>query len=114
MRISDWSSDVCSSDLAPKSGHERPLWIGQESRDARQRLFLLGVKDMKDCADQKGVRRFFPVVPTFQRPFGIDQNVGDVLNVADLVVAAPNLQQRIISGRSDVGDRKSTRLNSSH
>src|SRR3546814_7794947 len=46
---------------APKSGHERPLWIGQESRDARQRLFLLGVKDMKDCADQKGVRRFFPV-----------------------------------------------------
>src|SRR3546814_4936773 len=44
MRISDWSSDVCSSDL-----------------------------------------------------------IGDILNVANLVRAAPNLQQRIISGRSDVG-----------
>src|SRR3546814_13481782 len=43
MRISDWSSDVCSSDL-----------------------------------------------------------IGDILNVANLVRAAPNLQQRIISGRSDV------------
>src|SRR3546814_7651005 len=28
MRISDWSSDVCSSDLGPASGRKRTLWDG--------------------------------------------------------------------------------------
>src|SRR3546814_17311713 len=51
MRISDWSSEVCSSDL----------------------------------------------------PFGVDENVRDILNVANLVHAPPDLQQRVIFGGSGVG-----------
>ena len=45
----------------------------------------------------------FPMVATFQGAFGIDQDVGYVLDVADLVGAAPDLEQRIVSGRAGVG-----------
>src|SRR3546814_10798282 len=109
MRISDWISDVCSSDL-----------------DARERLFFLRVEDVKDSADQERVGGFFPMVPPFERTFGIDQNIGDILDIAHLMRAAAYLQQRVVSSGSNVGrieqqrvreartDRKSTRLNSSH
>src|SRR3546814_4013971 len=42
MRISDWSSDVCSSDLAIVSGRPSPLsgsvnaWIGRSSHDRKK------------------------------------------------------------------------------
>src|SRR3546814_7964287 len=71
MRISDWSSDVCSSDL--------------------------------DGADEKRMTGLFPVRPSFERPFGVDENVRDILNVANLVHAPPDLQQRVIFGGSGVG-----------
>src|SRR3546814_13157398 len=58
---------------------------------------------MRYCADQEPLGRFFPVVATLHSSFGVYQNIGDILNVANRVRAAPNLQQRIISGRSDVG-----------
>src|SRR3546814_2014097 len=80
MRISDWSSDVCSSDLqdfARRAGDDRvnlrmffrpemvgrhhpaqgvrkaSLWIGQKGGNARQCLFFLGIEHMKDRADQQ-------------------------------------------------------------
>src|SRR3546814_14436165 len=87
----------------PQRRDERSLRSGQEGCDTRARLLFLRIEDMKYCADQERVGRFFPVVATLQSSFGVDQNIGDILNVANLVRAAPNLQQRIISGRSDVG-----------
>src|SRR3546814_17308939 len=36
MRISDWSSDVCSSDLVVAQRHERGRHAGQVRRDARE------------------------------------------------------------------------------
>src|SRR3546814_1164321 len=87
----------------PQRRDERSLRIGQEGCDTRERLLFLRIEDMKYCADQERVGRFFPVVATLQSSFGVDQNIGDILNVVNLVRAAPNLQQRIISGRSDVG-----------
>src|SRR3546814_7439142 len=86
MRISDWISDVCSSDL-----------------DARERLFFLRVEDVKDSADQERVGGFFPMVPPFERTFGIDQNIGDILDIAHLMRAAAYLQQRVVSSGSNVG-----------
>src|SRR3546814_19173853 len=89
-------------------------------------LFFLRVEDVKDSADQERVGGFFPMVPPFERTFGIDQNIGDILDIAHLMRAAAYLQQRVVSSGSNVGrieqqrvreartDRKSTRLNSSH
>ncbi len=84
----------------PHHGRERgldwPLRIGQERRYAGERLVLLGIEDVKDGADQKRVAGFLPVVPLFEAAFGIDEDVGDVLNVAHLPLATPHFEQRII------------------
>ena len=74
------------------------LRVGQEVRDAGQRLVWFGVKNMQDRADKQRMAGLLPMAPAFQRAFGIDQNVGDVLDVADLCIAAANLQQRIVGG----------------
>jgi hypothetical protein len=39
----------------------------------------------------------------FQRPFEIDQDVGDVLHVAHFVVAAPHFEERIVGGGFRIG-----------
>ena len=62
-----------------------------------QRLFFLRIKDVEDRAVGAN-GGFLPVAP-FERAFGIDQDVGDVLDVADLMLA-PDLQQRVVFGGS--------------
>ena len=84
-------------------GNERPLRIGQEGRDAGESLLLLGVEDMQDRANEQRMAGLFPVIAAFQRALGIDENVGDVLDVADFVLAAANLKKRIVVRRSRVG-----------
>ena len=86
---------------------ERALRIGEEGGDPRQRLFLFGIEDMQDGADQQRVAGLFPMVAPLQRAFGVDQNVGDVLHVADFVRALADFEQRIVAGR-----RASVGLNS--
>ena len=39
-----------------------------------------------------------PSVTAIERSLGINQDVGDILDVAHFLVAAPHLQQRIVSG----------------
>src|SRR3546814_14102242 len=45
----------------------------------------------------------FPMVAAFERALGIDQDVGDVLDVAHLVGSAANFEQRIVAGRAGIG-----------
>ena len=78
---------------------DRPLRVGEEGGDASQGLVGLGVEDVQDGADQQRVAGFFPVVPLLQRAFWVDQDIGDVLDVADLPLAAADLEQRIVGGR---------------
>lgn len=82
---------------------DRMLWIGKEGGDSSQRLVWLGVEDMQNDAHQQGVAGLFPMVSPFERPFRVNQHVGDVLHVADFPRSTPNLQQRIIGGRRLVG-----------
>jgi hypothetical protein len=63
---------------------DRALRVGEEAGDPGECFVLLGVKHMKDGADEQGVAGLFPVVPFLERAFGVDQHVGDVLDVADL------------------------------
>src|SRR3546814_17198224 len=85
----------------PQRRDERSLRIGQEGCDTRERLLFLRIEDMKYCADQERVGRFFPVVETLQNSFVVDQNISDILNVENLVSPAPNLQQ---TARTSCGD----------
>jgi len=43
------------------------------------------------------------MIATIERPFRIDEDVGDVLDVAHLVYAATNLNQWIVMDRAGVG-----------
>src|SRR3546814_9445238 len=52
------------------------------------------IENVKDRADQQRMRGFFPMVAPFERALWVYQYVGNILDVADLMLAAPNLQQR--------------------
>jgi len=58
---------------------------------------------MEDGADEQRVARLFPVVTPLDRALGIDQNVCDVLDVAYLLGATPDLEKRVVRGRARVG-----------
>ena len=68
------------------------LRIGKEAGDAGQRLIGFGIEDVQDCADKQAVARLLPMVSSIQAPFGIDENIRDVLHVADFPFALAHLQ----------------------
>ena len=77
--------------------------VGQEVGDAGERLVGFGVEHMEDRADQERVAGLLPVIAPFQRALGIDQDIGDVLDVAHFGVAAPDFEQRIVGGGCRIG-----------
>src|SRR3546814_8368565 len=102
MRISDWSSDVCSSDLCFYSV------MGLVKPD-HGRIFLDGT----DITDLPMYRRavlglgYLPQETSIFRGMTVEQNIMAVLEISeeDSVKRQERLNQL---------DRKSTRLNSSH
>src|SRR3546814_3118340 len=147
MRISDWTSDVCSSDLEAEERHggrqhtgpfilrfieqfargrsddgmdaclaqmrgqhhrlqrgfHRPLRVRQEIGDTGQGLVGFGVEDVQDRANQQRVAGLFPMVALLKAAFGVDQDVGDILDVPYLPFAAPYFEQRVVGGRRRIG-----------
>src|SRR3546814_1665001 len=99
MRISDWSSDVCSSDLEVRATRRHKELIDKgENPTYDQVLADLRRRDAQDQA-----RETAPLKPA-----------GDahLLDTSDLdIEAAVQAAQDIVAA---VLDRKSTRLNSSH
>src|SRR3546814_4628166 len=85
MRISDWSSDVCSSDLA---GHDRGGRVAH-------RLTL-------DWADRVTALAVLDLVPTYAMYMDTDRRI------------AKTYWQWYFLPQPALKDRKSTRLNSSH
>src|SRR3546814_7964631 len=112
MRISDWSSDVCSSDLAYflRGGDEtKPLHF-RLHRDFDGRSF----SNRRVVVRQDG-NVIFNLTASFQRPAeGLSHQVAmpDLLppeecwDFTDFIAADPHITDR--------QDRKSTRLNSRH
>src|SRR3546814_7316708 len=120
MRISDWSSDVCSSDLAADHGNlpagvgraaermriDRRAMIGRVSlqKSDRDRLAVLGVAHAGALAEDFG--RADPRAGAAENILFVDaQGRAGGIAGGDLADEA---------GDVDAGDRKSTRLNSSH
>src|SRR3546814_2596290 len=113
MRISDWSSDVCSSDLCdPFAGEVDHRRRATESHAAEARLQPFTRLHRADqFADYLGQPRMFGALAGRRLSAAID---------CDGNVRATHAQHVIeqslfgLAVYESVGDRKSTRLNSSH
>src|SRR3546814_5511986 len=102
MRISDWSSDVCSSDLpAPDAPGSFVIHLHVDDADAMiERAVAAGGKLLRAPQDHFYGERS----GTLRDPFGYDWMIGH--SIED--VTPDEMQRRYTA------DRKSTRLNSSH
>src|SRR3546814_6613219 len=108
MRISDWSSDVCSSDLVDLMD---PLAAAGEADVGHQGL-ARAVHDTADDGDREG--RGDVGQPLLQHAHGLDhiELLTGAGRAGDDVDAAMAQAERLED--VEAGDRKSTRLNSSH
>src|SRR3546814_5747839 len=99
MRISDWSSDVCSSDLTELViGEQLRCRLLARDRDQRKQAFPVSFDSLR----WQGAERF-----------ELRARIGQALGHAvDRVVVDDPLARPIAV--LCLGDRKSTRLNSSH
>src|SRR3546814_6901284 len=104
MRISDWSSDVCSSDLAG---------IGGEQIDDLLRLRDLGFVRHERFVDDIDLCRMDREHAAKAGAPALRGALAQAVEI--LVVALDGIDCRDAGGRSAAqADRKSTRLNSSH
>jgi hypothetical protein len=76
-------------------GFDRPLRVRQEGGDTSQGFVGPGIEER--------VVGLLPMIPFLQAPLGIDEDVGDVLDIAHLPFAAPHFQQRVVGGGFRVG-----------
>src|SRR3546814_8998396 len=99
MRISDWSSDVCSSDLAESVQTEI-----QQAMDRYDNGIHVVTVQLQDVVPPKAVR------PAFNEVNEARQERERMINEA-----TKQANQRVPLARGQANrDRKSTRLNSSH
>src|SRR3546814_1980236 len=102
MRISDWSSDVCSSDLAAEVGAGvLPVGVEEEVVELARQVVVVG--DV--------LLRFADRVVLLQAPDVAAEREAELHQRIALEVEVVARQQRDEVAQ---GDRKSTRLNSSH
>src|SRR3546814_3196651 len=108
MRISDWSSDVCSSDL-PDFEVERLAGRKAHVAGAQQDAAIGQAELLQDIFG--GIHHALVL-----RLRLLGRGDGDELDLVELMLA--DHAARVAAGRArlrpEAGDRKSTRLNSSH
>src|SRR3546814_5863114 len=125
MRISDWSSDVCSSDLAVAdrpADRKGTAGKGQRGRDAQRRALVADAVGLRRiggrmCEAEVGAVRDIAAIGVEAARVGADIDVrrpaprADPITARTLIAQADAIVAAVIFG---AGDRKSTRLNSSH
>src|SRR3546814_7962416 len=118
MRISDWSSDVCSSDLAAKDrqlsrGHRR---AEGGARELRRRPPAVADRPARNLQpDAREPRRSGDARRHTRPPGGRDApRRADYRARRREPRQSPELRARVTGAEPADGDRKSTRLNSSH
>src|SRR3546814_8005889 len=131
MRISDWSSDVCSSDLGPQTNTlARAHAEGLDHAAVYRYRFAdtavhAGIHHVAEVFADRGVLQEAPVVEN-PGDIAIDSDRFGLLDDQRAVKAAADLLEaplvRVVPEGAGIGhgelveegDRKSTRLNSSH
>src|SRR3546814_8883645 len=92
MRISDWSSDVCSSDLAAGPGNDRPPAAGREEHRSRRRRRAcrrhLSRASSRQRADAEGGNGLIASLKGLWAASAADHGVIDVGGVGYLVLAS--------------------------
>src|SRR3546814_1104445 len=68
MRISDWSSDVCSSDLLLRAGELTAIWVPDEAHEAVRDLICARRNAQDDAIGAKQTVRSFLL--RYDRRFG--------------------------------------------
>src|SRR3546814_5095855 len=103
MRISDWSSDVCSSDLAQAAHIRRRdiLALTQRARLACQLLIVGVTRSVEHSAQLR-------IAHAADKARFEDQRLAAIFG--DLAMQFFEQRARVLA----IGDRKSTRLKSSH
>src|SRR3546814_5383283 len=111
MRISDWSSDVCSSDLLPiGGGYIAPAWVSQVgAKRAKELAFLPGNHVDGRTAEAWGWAN--AAVPAAQLIACVEAVAARIAKIPAPVLA---MKKMSTNRAMEAGDRKSTRLNSSH
>src|SRR3546814_5032496 len=100
MRISDWSSDVCSSDLSIVFAHTNFKWANLASHNAGVTVVIVGIS-----RDANIIRTLYSLDAAGE----MVAKKTDLIN-AYLISGA----DVVVNPMSNHIDRKSTRLNSSH
>src|SRR3546814_9206079 len=111
MRISDWSSDVCSSDLAPQRQINYLLLASAYSSLRRQGVSALRIPDLLKESSR------FAAWPASLSTLVLALFLGLLVWGMTHPPGAPDLAERppqALVGTDAPEDRKSTRLNSSH
>src|SRR3546814_2563738 len=127
MRINDWSSDVCSSDLSTAEGRNIPSMTYPSSRPRRMRRDAFSRRLMRETVlttddliypvfvHELAGRAAVPSMPGIER-----LSIDELLKVAEQAseLGVPALALFPVTAPADKSleavDRKSTRLNSSH
>src|SRR3546814_5585283 len=124
MRISDWSSDVCSSDLRATTTDGRQVAV-KVLRPGIEKEFARDIETYEWAAAQieaQGgeIARLRPrlVIETFKRwtarELDLRREAASASELAQMMEAEPQYHVPAIDWQRPSGDRKSTRLNSSH
>src|SRR3546814_8379262 len=117
MRISDWSSDVCSSDLDPRQRVDTTYFLdgaleADDRIEAQQRNRDARVIQVDGSVDDALLHRFGQ---SFHIDFQADRECRDRADGGtDDFVHAQLISPLDLIAERVVADRKSTRLNSSH
>jgi len=90
------ASPSCAVVIMAQRRLDRSLGVGQKIGDAGERLVGFRIEDVQNGADKQRVAGLLPVISAFQRTFGVNENVGDILNITHLGGPASHLQQWIV------------------
>src|SRR3546814_1005690 len=120
MRISDWSSDVCSSDLADAQEavipHDKEVAVAEIPEDARHLVLFLR-EALEVVVADLAMDMAAGLIDDHQAlPGAGDDDTGGRVHVDGAVEVGPGLEDPAVEveARGRQLDRKRTRLNSSH
>jgi hypothetical protein len=96
-------TQMLCSHYSLQSRFYRPRVVEEEIGNSGERLVGFSVGHVKYCADQKRMAGLLPVIAAFECALGVDQDVDNVLDVADFAITTAHFQQRIVGTRVGIG-----------